>query len=257
VRPGARKPGPKGSASIAFSRNFRVLLADGGHSGTNRTSRGTLKLAIRPVQNPMIASAVACAPGFSSTKATGTSARRASGRPTTLHSVTAGCVPTSVSISCAATVSPPTLSMSPSRPRNISDPSASGDPRSPVWNQPSRNASAVLTGSLQCPVGSENPRTVIAPIPSGPQMRPSGATIRTASPSKGLPGRFGARPVVIRGKARRHRPRCSGHAAGADLHGVRHPGAQHLAHRQRLHRPVAVHQPHRRPIPPRGDTSWW
>ena len=56
--------------------------------------------------------------------------------PTTDTSLTAGCVESCASISCGATFSPPTLSVSLTRPRNSTRPSSSSTPRSCIVTQP-------------------------------------------------------------------------------------------------------------------------
>ncbi len=54
--------------------NFWILVADIGHSVTNRTCRGTLNRAILPAHQAINSSGVAATTsGLSSTKATGTS----------------------------------------------------------------------------------------------------------------------------------------------------------------------------------------
>ena len=77
------------------------------------------------------------------TTATGTSPQRSSGRGTTAHSATAGCVPSSASSSAGATCSALTLISSLMRSTTKTLPSASMRPRSPVWTQPSASISAV------------------------------------------------------------------------------------------------------------------
>src|SRR5207244_3199435 len=73
----------------SLSLYFWILVEDMGHAVTKRTWRGTLKLAILPLQNSMISCSVAWAPGRNSMKAAATSSRRGSGTPTTCTSFTA------------------------------------------------------------------------------------------------------------------------------------------------------------------------
>src|SRR3984885_7707917 len=110
---------PSSVTSCWRSRNFWILLEDIGHSLTKRTTLGTLKAATSPLQYVTRSASVAAVPGSSSTNAAGTSTYFASGIPTTWASFTAGCRPSSASISAAATFSPPTFSMSLNRPRHI------------------------------------------------------------------------------------------------------------------------------------------
>ena len=114
-----------------------------------RTWRGTLKPAISRRQKSISSCAGTSVPAWRSMKAAGTSPRRASGMPTTCASLTPGWRCRQLSISAAATFSPPTFSMSFRRPWNIMVPAASIEPMSPVWYQPSLSiAAAVFTGSL-------------------------------------------------------------------------------------------------------------
>src|SRR5690606_29619993 len=69
-----RRPGHQPCpASCWRSLNFWILVADMGHSVTNITSRGTLKLASLPLQKSISSRPLADCPGISSTKATATS----------------------------------------------------------------------------------------------------------------------------------------------------------------------------------------
>jgi len=88
-------------------------------------------------------------------------------------------------------ISPPTFSMSLVRPWNMICPSASNEPISPVWNQPSASiTSAVFSGALSVTASMFGPRATISPCtPNGHSTPVSTSTIRTSQSSSGTPSR--------------------------------------------------------------------
>ena len=93
---------------------------------TKRTWRGTLKLGdLAAAERDHLLARRARARGRARRTRPAPRRSRASGTPTTCASLTAGCVARNDSISTAATFSPPTLSMSLSRPWKVIRPSAS------------------------------------------------------------------------------------------------------------------------------------
>ena len=252
ANPGVRFPA-RSSSSISRSRslNFWILVAPIGHSETKRTWRGTLKPATLPVQKATMSLSLTESGTFSSTKAAGTSTRRSSGQPTTWHSLTSGWLPTSASISSAATFSPPTFSMSLVRPWNMTWPASSTEPISPVWSQPSFRASRrlfrILVVAVDDAVAADRDLAVFA--------RPHLPAVRIDDPDfEALERRSeagDARFVGIVQPARRDGPRGFRQAVGADLKRVRHRTGQDLARRFRLHGKAAVHQADGRQVPRR------
>ena len=114
---------PSSARSSSRSRNFWILVADIGHSVDEadvarhleaaRSCPGSSRSA-PPRSRRRRRRARRTPPG--------TSSYAASGTPTTCAILTAGCVARYASISIAATFSPPTLSMSLSRPRKVRRP---------------------------------------------------------------------------------------------------------------------------------------
>ena len=70
----------------------------------------------------------------------------------------AGCADRVFSTSAQYTFSPPVMIMSFFRSTTNRKPSSSARTRSPEWNQPPRNASAVAAGFCQYPAMTDGPR---------------------------------------------------------------------------------------------------
>ena len=94
----------------------------------------------------------------------------------TATSWTPGISPMTRSISTGETLMPPVMMRSLRRSTNLTRPSASRVPRSPLCSQPSRSADAVDSSSFQYPGVTPGPRSRISPSSPGSASVPSSRT---------------------------------------------------------------------------------
>ena len=138
-----RPPARGGRASGSAGRGSSAARRRTGRSAGRRSGGGG------PARSRAAPRASSSYPGFSFTTASTSSSVSSEGTPTTAVSSTASLSFSTCSTSHDEMFSPRRRIASLRRSTNVNQPSSSCLPRSPVWNQIPRNASAVAAGSPQ------------------------------------------------------------------------------------------------------------
>ena len=154
-----------------------------GMLGTIRIRPGTLNRARRWRAKLRRFCGLTLAPGRRTTAAATSSPSLLCGMENATASTTSPWPSSASSTSAGATCCPPRLMTSLILPTMNRYPSRSRYPRSPVRNQPSRNADFVAPGSLSYPSVMVGPRSAISPRSSAANCRPSRSMIAISAPA--------------------------------------------------------------------------